>query len=40
MRKFFTLFVFAITCFATQMAIAGPKVEFKTTMGKIGRAHV
>ena len=33
MRKFFTLFVFAITCFATQMAIAGPKVEFKTTMG-------
>ena len=33
MRKFFTLFVFAITFFATQMAIAGPKVEFKTTMG-------
>jgi peptidyl-prolyl cis-trans isomerase A (cyclophilin A) len=33
MRKFFALFVFAITCFATQMAIAGPKVEFKTTMG-------
>jgi len=33
MRKFFTPFVFAITCFATQMAIAGPKVEFKTTMG-------
>jgi len=33
MRKFFTLFVFAFTCFATQVAIAGPKVEFKTTMG-------
>jgi len=33
MRKFFALFVFAITCFATQIAIAGPKVEFKTTMG-------
>jgi peptidyl-prolyl cis-trans isomerase A (cyclophilin A) len=33
MRKFFALFVFAFTCFATQVAIAGPKVEFKTTMG-------
>ena len=33
MRKIFTLFVFAFTCFATQVAIAGPKVEFKTTMG-------
>jgi peptidyl-prolyl cis-trans isomerase A (cyclophilin A) len=33
MRKFFTLFVFAVTCFTTQTAIAGPKVEFKTTLG-------
>ena len=33
MRKFFALLVFAITCFATQTAFAGPKVEFKTTMG-------
>jgi peptidyl-prolyl cis-trans isomerase A (cyclophilin A) len=33
MRKFFALLVVAITCFATQAAIAGPKVEFKTNMG-------
>ena len=33
MRKFFTLFVFAFVCFTTQAAIAGPKVEFKTTLG-------
>ena len=33
MRKFFALFVFTFTCFATQVAIAGPKVEFKTTLG-------
>jgi peptidyl-prolyl cis-trans isomerase A (cyclophilin A) len=33
MRKFFALFVFAVTCFTTQAAIAGPKVEFKTTLG-------
>lgn len=33
MRKLFALLVFVITCFATQAAFAGPKVEFKTTMG-------
>ncbi|WP_353431570.1 peptidylprolyl isomerase [Polynucleobacter sp. MWH-UH23A] len=33
MRKFFALFIFAFTCFTTQAAIAGPRVEFKTTMG-------
>ena len=33
MRKLFALLVFMVTCFATQAAIAGPKVEFKTTMG-------
>lgn len=33
MRKFFALLVLTITCFTSQAAIAGPKVEFKTTMG-------
>jgi peptidyl-prolyl cis-trans isomerase A (cyclophilin A) len=33
MRKFFALFVFVATCFTAQAAIAGPKVEFKTTLG-------
>ena len=33
MRKFFASLVLIVTCFATQAAFAGPKVEFKTTMG-------
>jgi len=33
MRKLFTALVIAVSCFATQAAFAGPKVEFKTTMG-------
>jgi peptidyl-prolyl cis-trans isomerase A (cyclophilin A) len=33
MRKFFTALVLMIACTATQTAMAGPKVEFKTTMG-------
>lgn len=33
MRKFFTLLVFALTYLLSQSVIAGPKVEFKTTMG-------
>jgi peptidyl-prolyl cis-trans isomerase A (cyclophilin A) len=33
MRKFFGLLVFAMIWFSSQAAIAGPKVEFKTTMG-------
>ena len=33
MRKLFVALVVAIACFTTQAAVAGPKVEFKTTMG-------
>ena len=33
MRKLFAVLVVAFSCFATQAAVAGPKVEFKTTMG-------
>jgi len=33
MRKLFAILVVAVSCFATQAAVAGPKVEFKTTMG-------
>ena len=33
MRKLFAVLVVAVSCFATQAAVAGPKVEFKTTMG-------
>ena len=33
MRKLFATLVVAISCFASQAAFAGPKVEFKTTMG-------
>ena len=33
MRKFFVALIVAVSCFATQAAFAGPKVEFKTTMG-------
>ena len=33
MRKLFTGFIFTLACLASQMALAGPKVEFKTTMG-------
>ena len=33
MRKLFAALVVALTCFASQAAFAGPKVEFKTTMG-------
>jgi len=33
MRQFFASLTLIITCFASQAAFAGPKVEFKTTMG-------
>ena len=33
MRKLLTSFIFVLTCFTSQMVLAGPKVEFKTTMG-------
>ncbi len=33
MRKLFASLVLVASCFASQAAIAGPKVEFKTTMG-------
>lgn len=33
MRKLFITLVVAVSCFASQAAFAGPKVEFKTTMG-------
>ena len=33
MRKLFAALVVAVTCLASQAAFAGPKVEFKTTMG-------
>jgi len=33
MRKLFATLVVALTCLASQAAFAGPKVEFKTTMG-------
>ena len=33
MRKLFATLIFAVSCFTTQAVFAGPKVEFKTTMG-------
>lgn len=33
MRKLFAALVIAASCFTSQAAFAGPKVEFKTTMG-------
>jgi peptidyl-prolyl cis-trans isomerase A (cyclophilin A) len=33
MRKLFTSLILIAACFVSQSAIAGPKVEFKTTMG-------
>ena len=33
MRKLFAALVVTVSCFSIQAAIAGPKVEFKTTMG-------
>jgi len=33
MRKLFVTLVIAVSCFTSQAAFAGPKVEFKTTMG-------
>ena len=33
MRKLFATLVVAVSCFVSQAALAGPKVEFKTTMG-------
>ena len=33
MRKLFAALVVAVSCFTSQAAFAGPKVEFKTTMG-------
>jgi peptidyl-prolyl cis-trans isomerase A (cyclophilin A) len=33
MRKLFASLILIASCFASQTAIAGPKVEFKTTMG-------
>ena len=33
MRKLLAALVVTLSCFASQAAIAGPKVEFKTTMG-------
>ncbi len=33
MRKLLTSFIFILACFISQVALAGPKVEFKTTMG-------
>ena len=33
MRKLFSSLVLIACCFVSQAAIAGPKVEFKTSMG-------
>lgn len=33
MRKLFATLIVAVSCFTSQAALAGPKVEFKTTMG-------
>jgi len=33
MRKLFASLILMISCFTAQVALAGPKVEFKTTMG-------
>ena len=33
MRKLFASLILIASCFASQAAIAGPKVEFKTTLG-------
>jgi len=33
MRKLFAALVVTLACFTSQVAFAGPKVEFKTTMG-------
>ena len=33
MRKLLATLIVALSCFASQAAFAGPKVEFKTTMG-------
>lgn len=33
MRKLFAALVVAVACLSSQVALAGPKVEFKTTMG-------
>ena len=33
MRKLFAALVVAVACLSSQVAFAGPKVEFKTTMG-------
>ena len=33
MRKLFASLILVVSCFATNAALAGPKVEFKTTMG-------
>jgi len=33
MRKLLTSFIFILVCLTSQVALAGPKVEFKTTMG-------
>ena len=33
MRKLFTSLILVAACFTSQAAVAGPKVEFKTTMG-------
>ena len=33
MRKLFASLIFTTCCFASQVALAGPKVEFKTTLG-------
>ena len=33
MRKLFTSLILIAACFVSQAAVAGPKVEFKTTMG-------
>jgi len=33
MRKLFATLVVAVSCLVSQAALAGPKVEFKTTMG-------
>lgn len=33
MRKLLATLFVALSCFANQAAFAGPKVEFKTTMG-------
>jgi len=33
MRNLLAGFILTIACFTSQLALAGPKVEFKTTMG-------